>query len=313
MNAPSSIPSIFDSQPLTQLKNGVRADDPKALKAAAQQFEAVFLQMVMKSMRAATPQEGMFDSEQTRFYQELLDSQLAQVMSANGGTGLASMIERQLSRPSTSADVAENPDGYLLVPPSSGLPFPQSGTGLPLPQDAAPKGLPIQNAPVRSLLQRSMPTSNAGTTNSTQEFTQAVWPQAVSASQQTGIPPQFLVAHAALESGWGRSVPLTADGRSSFNLFGIKAGSSWNGPVAESVTTEYVNGRAEKRTERFRAYSSYTEAFADYANLLKNQPRFAQVLGSQNPVAFSQGLQNAGYATDPQYADKLLRVIGSLS
>jgi flagellar protein FlgJ len=313
MSSATSVPSIFDSQPLTALKGAVRQDDPKALKAAAQQFEAVFLQMVLKSMRAAAPQDGMFDSDQTRFYQELLDSQLAQVMSAKGGTGLASMIERQLSRASERTTRPDGSGGFLLDPPATEFSLPQPGPGLPLPQGNAPLPLPLDGSPVRSTLPPVNSISSPAAGAAAQDFTRTLWPYAAAAGQQTGIPPQFLLAHAALESGWGRSEPRSADGRNSYNLFGIKAGTNWTGPVVDAVTTEYAGGNAERRVERFRAYGSYAEAFADYANLLKSQPRYAQVLGAQDAASFSRGLQSAGYATDPQYGKKLLRVIGSIS
>lgn len=313
MSSTASLPSIFDVQSVTKLKGAVRQDDPKALKAAAQQFEAVFLQMVLKSMRAATPQEGLFDSEQTRFYQELLDSQLAQVMSAQGGTGLASMLEKQFSKSANAVVPPGEAGAFPLEMPATPFQLPQSGRSLQLPQDNAPASLPLGDSPVRPLLQpgSALPAPTGNT--AAQDFTRTMWPYAAAASQQTGIPPQFLVAHAALESGWGRSEPRLPDGRNSYNLFGIKAGANWTGPTASAATTEYVGGNAERRTERFRAYGSYAEAFADYANLLKSQPRYAQVLGMQDAAGFARGLQSAGYATDPQYGDKLLRVIGSIS
>jgi flagellar protein FlgJ len=117
------------------------------------------------------------------------------------------------------------------------------------------------------------------------------------------------VAHSALESGWGRSEPRRADGGNSFNLFGIKAGKNWNGPTVDAVTTEYVDGQAQRVTEKFRAYGSYAEAFQDYAALLRNSPRFGAVIGSQDGTEFARRLQQAGYATDPAYAEKLARII----
>ena len=120
-----------------------------------------------------------------------------------------------------------------------------------------------------------------------------------------------MVAQAALETGWGKSEPRFADGRPSYNLFGIKAGKSWNGAVVEATTTEYVDGAAQNQVERFRAYASYSEAFRDYANLLASNPRYANVIGSQDAARFARGLQQAGYATDPMYATKLERIIAS--
>jgi flagellar protein FlgJ len=318
MNTATPLPSIFDTQSLAGLKNGLRKDDPQALKAAAQQFEAIFLQMMMKSMRAASPQDSMFDSDQSRFYQELLDSQLSQVMAAKGGTGLAAVIERQLSGAGFGT-VVEYEEGLPLVPLSKPLPVVPGQQSLPLPQDEVQRSLPLEKSPVRPLSSAGVPSAAVTMTTATptaenpaQTFVSSLWPQAVAASNTTGIPAQFLLAHAALESGWGKSEARFADGRPSHNLFGIKAGGTWSGDTVEAVTTEYVNGVAERRVERFRAYSSYAEAFEDYARLLAQSPRYAGVVGSQDATSFARGLQRAGYATDPAYANKLLRVIGSL-
>mgnify|MGYP000903228462 CR=1 FL=1 len=308
MNPAAPTPSIFDTQSLTALKQGLRQDDPQALKTAARQFEAVFLQMVMKSMRASVPQEGMFDSDQTRFYQELLDSQMAQVLAGKGGTGLAAMIERQLSRPDAVA-VPDQEGGMPLALPARAMPLP-SPRAVPLPSDTAPKLFPLESSPVRQLAPLQSPAANNGESSS-QAFVSDLLPHAEMASAATGIPARFLVAHAALESGWGKSEPRFADGRPSYNLFGIKAGSQWQGAVVEATTTEYVGGIAGKRVERFRAYGSYAEAFEDYARLLTQTPRYAEVVASQDAAGFARGLQRAGYATDPEYAAKLERVIGS--
>ena len=316
MNSVTPLPSIFDTQSLAGIKKGLRTDDPQALKAAAQQFEAIFLQMMMKSMRAASPQDSVFDNDQSRFYQELLDSQLSQVMAAKGGTGLAAVIERQLSR-GGSASAADYPEGLPLMPPPRDFPLGAGQQGLPLPRNDAARPLPLEYNPARPAtpgVGSSLTPESQGQASQAQpsSFVSHLWPQAVMASQTTGIPPQFLIAHAALESGWGRSEPRFADGRQSHNLFGIKAGSNWPGESVDSVTTEYVNGVAERRVERFRAYGSYAESFEDYARLLAQSPRYAGVVGTQDATSFAHGLQRAGYATDPAYANKLLRVIGSL-
>lgn len=306
----AATPSIFDTQSLSKLRTGLRQDDPQALKAAAQQFEAVFLQMVLKSMRATAPQSGLFDSDQTRFYQELLDSQLAQVMAAKGGTGLAAMIEKQLSRPTVTEETG--PASALpLVSPARALPIERSQRSLPLPDDRTPAALPLNGSPVRPDLPRTQAPANGNA--QTQSFTAAVWPQAVAASREIGVPAHFLVAQAALESGWGKSEPRFADGRPSYNLFGIKAGPGWQGAVVEATTTEVVNGVVEKRVERFRAYGSYAEAFQDHARLLAQSPRYAAVVGRQDAASFAQGLQRAGYATDPMYAAKIERIIAGLA
>jgi len=132
------------------------------------------------------------------------------------------------------------------------------------------------------------------------------------AEAATGIPAAFMVSQAALETGWGRKEIRHGDGSPAFNLFGIKATGSWKGPVAEVMTTEYINGKAEKVVARFRAYGSYAESFADYARLIKGSPRYAGVVANaESAQGFAQGLQRAGYATDPAYADKLTRVINT--
>ncbi|MDD5176106.1 MAG: flagellar assembly peptidoglycan hydrolase FlgJ [Sterolibacterium sp.] len=286
----------LDVNGLTDLKRQVRENSPQALKAAAQQFEALFLQIVLKSMRDATPHEGIFDSDQSRMYESLLDQQLAQVLSAKGsGTGLAAMIEKQLARANTDP---QSLGDLPFVPPPRSYPLPGAPAPMPLPQGGVGVGIT-----------GSLP-ANESPPPAARDFVNRVWTHAFDASRATGIPAHFMVAQAALETGWGKSEPRFADGRPSYNLFGIKAGKSWNGAVVEASTTEYVDGTAQKQIERFRAYGSYAEAFRDYANLLVSNPRYANVIGSQDPTAFARGLQQAGYATDPMYAAKLERIIG---
>jgi flagellar protein FlgJ len=257
MNAADITPSIFDQSALASIKRQARSNDPAALKAAAQQFEAMFLQMVLKSMRDATPKEGLLDNDQTRLYESLLDQQMSQVLASKGGTGLAKIIESQLSR-------------------------------------NAAAGASIEPTPT------------------TGGFVEKMMPHAAEASRTSGIPARFIVAQAALETGWGRAEPRGVDGQRSYNIFGIKAGTNWNGPTVEATTTEFVDGVAQQRVERFRAYGSYAEAFKDYASLLAGNPRYATALGSRDAAGFAQGLARAGYATDPAYAEKLTRIINSL-
>lgn len=300
--------AAFDVTSAQDLRAQFKKDPQQGLKAAAQQFETLFLQMVMKSMRDATPQDGMLDSDSTRFYNGLLDQQMAQNLSTSGkGIGFARLIEQQLGRNMISAE------GQAAL----GAPANAAGNVLPL---TAADARHLQYTPVLS----SLPTSaaygavNTSTTNvsatqevpaSSKEFVNRVWPNAVEASRSTGIPPQFLVAHAALESGWGRSEIRKSDGSSSYNLFGVKAGKGWSGATVDATTTEYVDGQAQQRVEKFRAYGSYDEAFRDYASLLRSNPRYGGVIGSQDGAEFAKGLQRAGYATDPAYADKLSRII----
>ncbi len=310
-NATTANPNVFDVNSLAALKRQVKDGDPKAVKAAAQQFEALFLQMVLKSMRDATPREGLFDSDQSRMYESLLDQQMAQVLGAkSGGTGLAAMIEKQLLQQNTKPQPMDGP--LPLSPPTRYFPFSDRKT-IPLPSEAnqAPLPLPIRNTPgPGSAIDSAVLEDGVGPSAIASEFASRLWPAAAEAARATGIPAHFMVAQAALETGWGKSEPRRADGSSSFNVFGIKAGRNWQGPVVELSTTEYVDGVAQKQLERFRAYGSYAEAFRDYSSLISANPRYASVLGAQDAASFARGLQRAGYATDPMYAFKLERIIG---
>lgn len=301
--------AAFDVQSAQDLRGQFAKNPQEGLKAAAQQFETMFLQMVMKSMRDTVPDDGMLNSEQSKFYTSLLDQQMAQNLSTSGkGVGFAKLIEQQLGRSLTSgaADAAANPAGAANTA-AGALPLAASD-GRHLQYKTVLGNLPTSAAYPRADV-TAAPAVASDAPASAKEFVNRVWPHAVEASRSTGVPPQFLVAHSALESGWGRGEIRKADGSSSYNLFGIKAGKGWNGATAEATTTEYVNGQPQQVVERFRAYGSYDEAFRDYASLLRNNSRFGAVIGSQDGTEFAKRLQQAGYATDPMYADKLSRII----
>ncbi|MCX7166889.1 MAG: flagellar assembly peptidoglycan hydrolase FlgJ [Rhodocyclales bacterium] len=319
-NASAVNPNVFDVGNLTALKRQMKDGDPKSLKAVAQQFEALFLQMVLKSMRDATPREGMFDSDQSRMYESLLDQQMAQVLGAkSGGTGLAAMIEKQLLKQTREPQALDGP--LPLSPPTQFIPFTERGM-IPLPAEKNQLPLPLPAAqpyPLPAVRGSLLSSPVVGTVSMEEgvnpsapvrEFVARLWPAAVEAGRATGIPAHFMVAQAALETGWGKSEPRRADGSTSFNVFGIKAGAQWRGPAVDATTTEVVAGVSQVRVERFRAYGSYEEAFHDYAKLLTGNPRYAAVLGAQEPARFARGVQAAGFATDPLYAAKLERIIG---
>lgn len=262
----------IDTQNLSQLRSLAKHAPDQALKAAAQQFESVFLNMMLKSMREATPQEGLFENEQTKLFTGMLDQQLAQNMSSRG-VGLADILVKQLTRNSAAT--------------------PQmNGANL------------IGNAGQVSSLMGSVH----------QDFVKKMLPHALQASQASGVPAQLILGQAALESGWGKHEIRLSNGSQSHNLFGIKANATWAGQIAEVTTTEYNNGVPSKQIEKFRAYASYADAFKDYATLLSQHPRYAAVLQHRDDAAgMAQALQTAGYATDPQYANKLTRVMQSLN
>lgn len=320
MTVPFSTPSVFDVNVLTSLKAKVKSNDPEALRAAAKQFEALFVQMVMKSMRDAVPHDGLFDNDQSRMYESLLDQQLSLSMSGKGGLGLAEMIERQMKARNNTAEAFEN--GLPLNPEAPGLPLdeatlsrlsPRVRSTLMQAYTAAGGVLPGSE---RSRSGAAALAAYGGQDGAEAEvpadFVARMRPHAEAVAQQTGIPAHFMVAQAALETGWGRAEPRFADGRNSFNLFGIKAGRSWRGATVEATTLEYVNGQAQRQTERFRAYGSYAEAFADYARLLTDNPRYSAAAASRSGAGFARALQTAGYASDPQYAVKLERIIKGL-
>ena len=277
---PTDIPSSLaaSAQSLDKLRAQARQSPDQALKAAAQQFESVFMNMMLKSMRDATPQDGMFDSEQTKMFTGMLDQQLAQNMSSRG-VGLADAMAKQLSRSLGPAAATAPPENT------------------PALQTSRASALP-----------------SAYSENFQQDFVRRLTPSALQASRETGVPAQLMLGQAALETGWGQREIRLPDGGNSYNLFGIKAGSNWNGKVAEVTTTEYHNGVPSKQVEEFRAYGSYAEAFNDYAHLLRDNPRYAGVMQEgQSAPATARALQSAGYATDPNYADKLVKVMSRIS
>lgn len=298
----------LDVQSLNQLRLEAKQSSPEALKAAAQQFEAVFMNMLMKSMREASPQDGMFDSEQTRMYTAMLDQQLSQKL-AGRGIGLADMMVRQLSRTLSAPDIdgassgGAVPAGLPLNPPQDGMklnapPLRVNASAEPLAPDAAAQ--PAAQAVPRS----------GDNPAHVEAFVQKLLPHARAASASSGIPASFMMGQAALETGWGRNEIRGADGQNSHNLFGIKAGGSWKGRTVDIVTTEYVNGKPQKQMDSFRAYDSYADAFRDYASLLRGNARYQNAIAQgQDATGFAQGLQQAGYATDPDYARKLMGAI----
>jgi len=291
---------VLDSKAAADLRAKIKQDPQAGLKEAAQQFEGMLLQMMLKSMRDATPQDGLMDSDQTRFFTSIMDQQLAQNLSAQGKLGFARLIEQQLGR-NLASGKTDATFSSLDVLQQAMLAHQTASSAASLPMGAER----IRSAPAISVESAG----SAGASGSTSEFVNRVWPHAVEAANGIGVPPQFLVAHSALESGWGKSEIKTADGSPSYNLFGVKAGRGWQGASVEVQTTEYVDGVAQSSREKFRVYRSYAEAFRDYASLLKNNPRFSGVLGQKDGTQFARSLQQSGYATDPMYADKLSRII----
>ena len=281
-------------QSLNSLHLLARQDNGKAaIKASAQQFEAFFLQMMLKSMRATLSEDSPFDSQETRTFTEMSDQQLTQNISRSKGVGLADMLVKQLA-------LTNDPNAIHPQPRPYNLPALTATT-------------PVQDVQPQSGFSATSSDKSGNAVSTPRSFIDRMWPHAAAASKELGVAPHLLLGQAALESGWGKQVPRLQNGTSSHNLFNIKAGSSWNGKVAQVESMEYVGGVAQKRVESFRAYSSDAAAFADYARLLKDNPRYSGVASSDSDAEFARGLQSSGYATDPAYGDKLLRLLGSAS
>jgi flagellar protein FlgJ len=270
-----------DQRSLASLKAQAASDPQLALREAARQFETLFMNQLLKSMRESTQASGMMDNAGSQMGTEMLDTQLAQKLAGRPG-GLADVIARQLER-------------QMGLSPGP-IPRKQAAATTPLEAVGAARPIAIPQQGAANFVQQHMAAAQA-------------------AEASTGIPASFMVSQAALETGWGRKQILNADGSPSNNLFGIKAGASWNGPTAEVTTTEYVNGQAQKVTARFRAYESPEAAFADYAKLMSSSPRYqstvARARETRDGATWAQGLQQAGYATDPAYAQKLSQTINT--
>ncbi|WP_295993723.1 flagellar assembly peptidoglycan hydrolase FlgJ [Rugamonas sp.] len=291
----------LDVKGMGDLRKSAQANSPAAMKTAATQFEAMFVNMMMKSMRDATPQDGLTDSSQSKMFTSMLDQQTSQNI-AKKGIGLADMLMRQLSKTTSAQALAVGDDGAVAAP--SGGAAALDAARLQRSIDAAGGNANVGGAT------GTTSTGNAKQPAHVREFQHKLAADADAASQATGIPAKFMLGQAALESGWGKREIKGSDGKTSHNLFGIKAGPDWKGKTVSATTTEYVNGKAQSKVEKFRAYDSYSDSFKDYASVLASNPRYQKVLASGGDAAsFAQGLQRAGYATDPQYASKLTSII----
>lgn len=282
MTAP--INASFDFAGLAALRSeATKSEDVATLKQAAKQFESLFTQMMLKSMRDANrsfSEGSMFSSSQSDFYQDMFDDQISMELSKGKGLGLADVLVRQLAQ-----------------------------SGLVQGVDAAAAGQEASKAAFPSATQNvSSANDHQPLAKSKEDFVKMMWPHAQRAGRELGVDPSTLVAQAALETGWGRAVPNQANG-SSYNLFGIKAGSGWEGATANVPTLEFEDGVAVRKVERFRAYDSPADSFSDYARLIGNNPRYENARGAGGDVTtFASALQEGGYATDPNYAQKIVGI-----
>lgn len=290
----------FDANGLNQLKRAAKENSPEALKAVAKQFESVLMNMMLKSMRDANPQDGAFDNEQSKMFTSMLDQQLSSNLSAKG-LGLADVLVRQLSK--TAQTVMDNAGQAMNNIPASASDLVDSLITPHLSNDKKTNAVTPTDSTEK-------PAKSSGIGESISGFLKEMVQHAKAASQSTGLPSHLMLGQAALETGWGKKEIKAADGTPSYNLFGIKATGNWQGKVVEATTTEYINGVKQKRIEKFRAYDNYADSFKDFANMMKSNPRYQQVVANTHNVEhYAQAMQNAGYATDPAYAKKLSSVI----
>jgi flagellar protein FlgJ len=289
--------SVHDLGSLDTLRSAAKSGDEGALEEAAKQFEAIFVQMLLKSMRKAAEaladKDSPFNSDQVKFYRDMHDQQLATDMSTNGSIGLADVIVQQMGiNNGVMPAGAVRSDGNLSVLNRQQVMLRQRHEGA-LFGDVA----------------NATNTNKQAAFNSPQEFVEHLYPQAIQAAEKLNIDPKALLAQAAVETGWGKFVIHQQDGASSHNLFGIKADKRWEGDKAVVDTLEYVNNIPEKQQAAFRSYSDFGDSLNDYIHFVQSNPRYEQALGkTESPQQYFKELQQAGYATDPAYAEKVMSV-----
>jgi len=291
-NSISQADVYADFNGLAQLKAKAGGDDSEqqdALAEVARQFETIFLKMMLKSMRDTVPESDLVNNDKARFYQSMYDDQISLDLSKRGDLGLAQMIVNQMGTKEASKTVDGESDMLNY-------------------RQAAIRQQQQNKAP--AAIETELPRRN-DSINSIEEFTQTLGVAASNAAKELGVDTKVLLAQSALETGWGKHIMKDKTGRSSYNMFGIKASHGWEGKTVNVQTVEYEAGVAQKRQATFRAYDSYEESFNDYVQFLKQNPRYAETLSKvDSNEAFVKGLQKAGYATDPAYAKKIMSIVG---
>lgn len=301
--------NYYDLNGLNQLR-AADPNDQQALRTAAKQFESIFTQMLLSSMRKASDvleADSPFNSQSTKFYRDMQDKQMVSDLADSGGLGLTDLIVEQLSglNPNFKPASVVRPDAQLngLGRVYSHLPAQQ------LPPSSSPSSS-SSHPHTASETPESITAGKSQLFDSPQSFVRSLLPVAKQAVEGTPLQPLFLVAQAALETGWGKNVINKQDGSSSFNLFGVKADNSWQGEKATVQTVEFRDGVARKERANFRAYGSLEESIKDYAQFVTKSPRYSQaVQQADNASQYFEQLQQAGYATDPQYATKILSIL----
>jgi len=283
-----------DLSGFSALRQQARTDSKSTLPAVAKQFESIFTQMMLKSMRSASFGDSLFDSQAGDQWRDMFDQQLSLDLSQHGkGLGIADMLLRQLGGKDAQSTQAAHAPGD---PAAAGL------------VDGWRQRL-YEVADATRSAGRSM---MAWLPADAEEFVRELAPQATIVARQLGLSVRTVLAQAALETQWGKHMPRHPDGTSSFNLFGIKAANSWNGERVNVPTLEYEDGVAVRRQAQFRSYKSSADSLADFADLINNNPRYAQARGHGDDVlGYAHALLNGGYATDPDYASKVASIANS--
>ncbi|BFT31139.1 flagellar assembly peptidoglycan hydrolase FlgJ [Alteromonas sp. D210916BOD_24] len=294
--------NVHDLGSINKMREAIASGDKEVLQEAAQQFEAIFVQMMLKSMRKAqdalADESSPFNSEQVKFYRDMHDQQLATDLTSGGGLGLADVIVKQLG---------QTEDSYI---PASVIR--SDGNLSSLNRQRVAQVNQAQEVALSSRSIRSQSAQKDVMFDSPEQFVESLLPIAEKIAANYGMDAKAIVSQAAVETGWGKFVIHTADGKSSHNLFGIKASKGWQGDHAVVNTLEFNNGVAQKQKAAFRAYSSVEDAMEDYARFVTTQPRYSEAVENAADAArYTQALQDAGYATDPEYANKIMAVYHS--
>ncbi|MEZ5542592.1 MAG: flagellar assembly peptidoglycan hydrolase FlgJ [Pseudomonadota bacterium] len=304
INDTSGASVYTDFSGLARLRAAAGQQSPEALRETARQFEALFVQSMLKAMRDASPGDGMFESDQTQFYRDIYDRQLALEMVKGRGLGIADMLVRSLGGTEQAAAPPAHEPAAASVPlvPLHGV----RRTLLDLQGQTAPL-VDMTGAATGKVA--TGPDADWRPQNP-DEFIRELLPHARRGAAALGLDPAVIVAQAALETGWGQKTMRHPDGRNTFNLFGIKADPGWGGDKVSVQTLEFEDGVAVKKRAAFRSYASLDEAISGYVEFLRGNPRYRQALQQAGDAnAYLDGLESAGYATDPHYAEKIRTIM----
>ncbi len=339
-NQPSKASIYSDIHSLNSLRKQARSDSHTAIKNAAKEFEAFFMNMMLKSMRQASAvigDESMFSSEQEKMFVGMLDEQLSVDLSQKGNLGIADLLMRDLLKQSVKAEPNNDKNSQSKVSvKQSDKPKVVSSLLIESPNiNTQSVAVKIERAPVpgknssvkqqhivgeqpQSKLLTDLATleptaSKKSLFDNVEDFITRLFPTAKVIAQDLGVDPKILLAQAALETGWGKYIMHDELGKASYNLFGIKDGSRWQGQSVNSNTLEVEQGVVVKRQDTFRMYENFEQSFQDYVDFVKSSPRYEQAIKSvQDAKQYVRSLQQSGYATDPDYAEKIIKIYESV-